>query len=81
MMLRPDVIVTDIDSVVMFLPVSSRSLDWLEQNVITDPWQWEGASLETDSRYAGALIEALGTAGMVVEVRSFGSGREYRRES
>lgn len=69
-MLRPDVIVTDIDSIVMFLPVSSKSLDWLERNVITDPWQWLNASLATDKRYAGVLIEALGDAGMVVEVRA-----------
>lgn len=55
----PDVFVNDTGSIVMFMPMSAEARQWFDDNVASEGWQWLGASLGVDHRYADDLIHGL----------------------
>ena len=49
----------------MFLiePKSEAAREWIEENVITEGWQWLGRNLAVDHHYIETLVEGLESAG------------------
>jgi hypothetical protein len=59
-----DVQVSDQGSIILFTPMSPEARDWFDENVQTEDWQWLGASLGVDRRYAADLLAGIGEAGL-----------------
>jgi hypothetical protein len=59
--------ITDDGSVVGFKPVSEAALDWINENVESEPWQWLGNALWVDHRMAQPLLDGIIEAGFEVE--------------
>lgn len=47
--------ILDHGTVVLILPVSQAAHDWIEKNVIAEPWQWFGGALGVDHCFARDL--------------------------
>jgi len=63
----PDVLIANDFSVFVFTPMTARAKQWFETNIESEPWQWMGASLVVDRRFAWGLGQGLKDAGLVVE--------------
>ena len=63
-----DVLVWNRGSVWLFNPQSGRAQDWVQEHVITEPWQWFGGQLAVERRFAPNLIEAMRRHGLIVRV-------------
>ena len=46
-------------SLVLFTPRDAGAREWLEENVHSEPWQWQGGTLVVDGRMATPIIEAI----------------------
>lgn len=62
-----DLLIRDEGTVVVFRPVSDAARQWIDDNVISEGWQWLGGTLAVDHRYAdsiiqGAMLDGLGVA-------------------
>jgi len=49
-----------------FTPHSDEAVEWVDENVETDGWQWVGSSLAVHYRYSDDLIRGLLDAGLTV---------------
>jgi hypothetical protein len=58
--------VADHGSIVTFTPLTDDARDWLNEHVQAESWQWLGAGLCVDRRYAGPLIDGIADAGLEV---------------
>lgn len=63
----PDFRITDEGSLVGFKPVSEAALDWITENVESEPWQWMGTYLWVDHRMAQPLLDGIIAAGFEVQ--------------
>jgi hypothetical protein len=64
-----DVEYSDEGTVVTFQPLTERGKDWIEENVTSEGWQWLGARLCVDPRYAQSLVDGMADAGLAIEER------------
>jgi hypothetical protein len=64
--MTPDVLVANDGSVVTFCPLTTRAKEWIAESVQSEPWQWFGATLVVEHRYAWALAEGMTDAGLVL---------------
>src|SRR5262249_55207634 len=62
----PDVLVANAGTVFTFCPLTARGKLWIEENVETEGWQWLGATLVVEQRYASGLAQGLVDAGLVL---------------
>ena len=53
-------------TVILIWPVSDAAHQWVEENVITEPWQWFGGALGVDHRFARDLIDGITAAGFEI---------------
>ena len=63
-----DVIVDDQGTVCAFEFQTDEALNWLDENVEYEGWQWLGGRLIVDHRPAYGLAEAFQQAGFTVAV-------------
>jgi hypothetical protein len=63
---RPDVLIRSEGSVFVFTPITAKAKQWFDANVSAEDWQWLGASLIVEHRYAPGLIAELLEAGLSV---------------
>jgi hypothetical protein len=63
----PDVITDNYGSIVGITPMTPAAREWIDENVSAEPWQWLGATLNIDRRYAGCLIDGMIDAGLTVQ--------------
>ena len=56
----------DHGSVILIWPVSDAAHQWVEENVIAEPWQWFGGALGVDHRCALDLIDGIVAAGFEI---------------
>ena len=56
----------DHGSVILIWPVSDAAHQWVEENVIAEPWQWFGGALGVDHRFARDLIDGIAAAGFQI---------------
>lgn len=55
----PDVEVNDQGTIVALTPRTKAGTEWLHTCIQTEPWQWMGASLCVDHRFADDLIAVM----------------------
>jgi hypothetical protein len=63
----PDVLVANDFSVFVFTPITAQGKEWFDENVQSESWQWLGASLVVEHRFAWGLAAGLKDAGLVLE--------------
>jgi len=61
-----DVAVGGGGSIFTFTPLTPMAEEWIAENVQAESWQWLGAGLCVEHRYAGDLAEGMQAAGLVV---------------
>ena len=61
-----DLLIRDEGSVVTFQPVTADGRRWIDENVISEPWQWLGGTLGVSWRSAAPIIEGAVGAGLEV---------------
>ncbi len=61
-----DVEVSNEGSVVLFTPLTEDARAWIDENVQSESWQWLGASLAVDHRFAMDLLNGMAGAGLVL---------------
>jgi hypothetical protein len=61
-----DFLVMDHGSIVVIRPLTDGALQWLDDNVAAESWQWLGGSLCVDRRYAAPLIAGIEADGFAV---------------
>lgn len=61
-----DIRVRDEGTVVGFQPVTEAGRGWIDDNVVSEGWQWMGDTLWVDNRVAADLLRAVLDAGLAV---------------
>jgi hypothetical protein len=54
-------------SIVGITPMNAAAREWIAENVSSEGWQWLGATLNIDTRYAEDLINGISEAGFTVK--------------
>ena len=60
----PDVLVANAFTTFVFTPLTSRAKRWVAENVQSEAWQWLGASLVVETRFAWGLAQGMLDAGL-----------------
>ena len=63
-----DMLVRNCGSIWQLSPLSQKASDWIDENVVTEGWQWMGSSLVVDWRFAGPLLDGARAAGLKLKV-------------
>ena len=58
-----DFLIADHGSIVTIRPVSEHACEWLDDNVVAEPWQWFGGALCIEHRCAPDILAAIAHAG------------------
>lgn len=58
-----DFTIADHGSLFLIRPVSKAARQWLDENVVAEPWQWLGGALAVDHRFARDILAELVDAG------------------
>lgn len=58
-----DFLIADHGSVIAIVPLTTAAIEWIDGNVVSEPWQWLGGALCVDPRYARDLTNAITAAG------------------
>lgn len=58
--------VNDCGSIVQITPMTEQASEWVDENVHTEAWQWLGASLCVDHRFADELLDGIDLAGFTI---------------
>ena len=61
-----DFLIADHGSIVSILPVSAAAREWLDANLVAEPWQWLDGAVAVDHRCARDIIAALADAGFAI---------------
>lgn len=62
----PDVRYGSYGSIVMVTPITDPALDWVDENLELESWQWMGASFSCEARMLADLVEGMQAAGLFV---------------
>jgi hypothetical protein len=63
----PDVLIANEGTVFVFCQLTPAAKQWVEENVQSEPYQWLGASLVVETRYAWGLAQGMKDAGLVLQ--------------
>lgn len=66
---NPDYSIAIQRTLIGITPISEACLNWIDENVHSEGWQWLGPTLWVDHRCAPTLIEALSDQGFCGEGR------------
>ena len=58
--------ISDHGTVILIRPVSEAAHQWVEENVVVEPWQWFGGALGVDHRFARDLLDGIAAAGFEI---------------
>jgi len=58
--------ITDQGTVFLIRPLDETARQWLNENVVSEPWQWVQGALCVEARFARDLIIEIEQAGFVV---------------
>jgi hypothetical protein len=61
-----DFVIGNHGSIVTFHAITCEARDWLDENVASEGWQYLGARLCVDHRYAATLTAAIVAAGLEI---------------
>jgi hypothetical protein len=63
----PDVLVHDHGTIFLLDPQTDAGTAWMQENCQAESWQWQGPCLAIEPRCAGAVVEGMLEAGLVVQ--------------
>ena len=58
--------IADRGTVFLIRPLHEAARQWLDENVVAEPWQWLDGALVADHRLARDLITEIEAAGFVI---------------
>jgi hypothetical protein len=63
---KPDVNVDRHGTVASITPLTQRAREWVEENVKTEGWQWQGPTFTVESAYVDEIVAGMTQAGLRV---------------
>lgn len=60
--------IADHGSIISIKPVSEAARTWIDENVVSEPWQWLGGALCVDIRGARDLIDEIAAEGFEISL-------------
>jgi len=60
--------IADHGSIISIKPVSEAARTWVDENVVSEPWQWLGGALCVDIRCARDLIDEIAAEGFEISL-------------
>jgi hypothetical protein len=60
--------IADHGSIISIKPVSERARLWIDENVVSEPWQWLGGALCVDVRCARHLVDEIAAQGFEISL-------------
>lgn len=61
-----DFTITDQGSIFLIRPLNASARQWLDENVVSEPWQWVQGALCVETRFARDLVREIAEAGFEV---------------
>ena len=61
-----DFSISDQGSIFLIRPLNETAQEWLDGNVVSEPWQWVEDALCVETRFARDLVVELEEAGFTV---------------
>ena len=58
--------IADQGSIISIRPLNEAACQWLQENVVSEPWQWVQGALCVEARFARDLIIEIEQAGLTV---------------
>jgi len=58
--------ITDQGSIFLIRPLNEAARQWLDENVVSEPWQWVQGALCVEARFARDLIIEIEEAGFEI---------------
>ena len=58
--------ISDQGSIFLIRPLNEAARQWLDENVVSEPWQWVGDALCVEARFARDLLIEIEQAGFAV---------------
>ena len=55
--------IADHGTVISVRPLNEAARQWLDENVVSEPWQWVQGALCVDTRFARDLVKDIEQAG------------------
>jgi hypothetical protein len=63
-----DFLIADHGSIILIMPITEAARKWIDENVVSEPWQWLGGALCVDHRCARDLTDEIAAAGFVLAI-------------
>jgi hypothetical protein len=61
-----DFTISDQGSIFLIRPLNAGARQWLDQNVVSEPWQWVQGTLCVETRFARDLLREIEEAGFEI---------------
>ena len=58
--------ITDQGSIILIQPLNEAARQWLDENVVSEPWQWVQGALCVEARFARDLLIEIEEAGFEI---------------
>ena len=58
--------ITDQGSIFLIRPLNEAARQWLDENVVTEAWQWVEGALCVEARFARELVAEITDAGFEI---------------
>ena len=58
--------ITDHETVISIRPLNDAARQWLDENVVSEPWQWVEGALCVETRFARDLLIEIEEAGFEI---------------
>ncbi|MGA8755276.1 MAG: hypothetical protein WB611_02940 [Stellaceae bacterium] len=59
-----DFLIADHGSVIAIVPLTRAAVQWIDENIVSEPSQWLGGALCVDPHYARDLTDMITAAGL-----------------
>jgi len=60
--------IADQGTIFLIRPLNEAARQWLDENVVSEPWQWLGGALCVDIRCARNLIDEIAAEGFEISL-------------
>ena len=60
--------IADHGSIISIKPVSEPARLWIDENVVSEPWQWLGGAVCVDVRCARHLVDEIAAQGFEISL-------------
>jgi hypothetical protein len=61
-----DFTISDQGSIIQIRPLNDAARQWLDENVVSEPWQWVQGARCVETRFARDLIKEIEEAGFEI---------------